>query len=161
MSSEIGLLKKFIYDQFSTIISIKQDLFGGKENKDSHTFTTPDGCYRIKFGFNMNDDYDDTVNAGIDKVKTYLSTLAKDENSEMLIEAVLKLLAKDQKGHLKASMVNQLQQMEKKSNNKEFVDAVRIIRDAYKPTRSKQYVKVWERDSKNEWKSIPLDITSV
>lgn len=107
----------------------------------------------------MIDNYDDTVDAGIAKVKEYISSLARDEQSKILVETVLKLLSKDSKGTLKASRVLQLQQMAEKSGNADFIEGVRIIRDAYRPIESKSYVRAEYKSDSGAWVSVPLGMT--
>ena len=99
------------------------------------------------------------MDAGIAKVKEYISSLARDEQSKILVETVLKLLSKDSKGTLKASRVLQLQQMAEKSGNADFIEGVRIIRDAYRPIESKSYVRAEYKSDSGAWVSVPLGMT--
>ena len=108
---------------------------------------------------NTIDNYDDTVDAGISIVKEYISSLARDENSRILVDTVMRLLAKDQKGTLKPSRVMQLRQMADKSGNARFIEGVRIIEAAYKPVQSKTFVRAEIKDENGMWKSIPLGMT--
>ncbi|MEI3423269.1 MAG: hypothetical protein V8R91_20705 [Butyricimonas faecihominis] len=55
------------------------------------------GDRRITLGNNTVDNYDDTVDAGISIVKEYISSLARDENSRILVDTVMRLLAKTKK----------------------------------------------------------------
>lgn len=123
-------------------------------------FTTSDGKLRIVLGYNVTDDYDDTVNEGIKKVHDYISSLARDEETQTLVNAVLRLLAKDGKtGTLKASRVLQLRKMAEDSRNAEFIDGVQIIEAAYRPAISKQYVKAQFKDDLNAWQNVHLGMT--
>lgn len=156
----LGAAKKRVYDEFNSALDIKADLYGVKEGQQSHMFTTRDGKLRIILGYNVTDNYDDTVNEGIKKVHNYISSLAKDSDTEMLVNAVLRLLAKDGKtGTLKASRVLQLRKMAEDSRDAEFIDGVQIIQDAYKPAISKQYVKAQYKDDLNAWQNVSLGMT--
>lgn len=156
----LGAAKKRVYDEFRSALDIKAALFGVEEGQQSHTFTSRDGKLRIILGYNVTDNYDDTVNEGIKKVHNYISSLAKDSDTEILVNAVLRLLAKDGKtGTLKASRVLQLRKMAEDSRDAEFIDGVQIIQDAYKPAISKQYVKAQYKDDLNAWQSVPLGMT--
>ena len=130
-----------------------------RSSQRSHQFINSEGTRRITIGFNVIDNYDDTVDAGIAKVKEYISSLARDEQSKILVETVLKLLSKDSKGTLKASRVLQLQQMAEKSENADFIEGVRIIRDAYRPIESKSYVRAEYKSDSGAWVSVPLGMT--
>ena len=72
---------------------------------------------------------------------------------------VLKLLAKDQKGNLKASRIIQLRKIAEESGNDRFMEGVRIIEEAYRPAISKQYIRVEIKDANGMWKNIPLGMT--
>lgn len=156
----LGAIKKRIYDEFNDALSLKNKLYGVKEGQQSHMFTSSDGKIRFILGYNVTDNYDDTVNEGIKKVSDYISSLAKDEDTRTLVSAILRLLAKDgNTGTLKASRVLQLRKMAEDSRNAEFLDGVRIIEDAYLPVMSKQYVKVQYKDEYNEWQNVSLGMT--
>ncbi len=156
----LGAAKKRIYDEFNSALEMKAELYGVEEGQQSHMFTTRDSKLRIVLGYNVTDNYDDTVNEGIKKVHNYISSLAKDSDTEILVNAVLRLLAKDGKtGTLKASRVLQLRKMAEDSRDTEFIDGVQIIQDAYKPAISKQYVKALYKDDLNEWQNVHLGMT--
>lgn len=151
--------KKAVMEQFKQALAIKGDLFGVKDGQRSHTFTNAEGNKRITLGQYCLDGYRDTVNEGIAMVKEYLASLAKDKESEALVNAVLRLMSKDQAGNLKASRVLQLRKMADDSGNERFQEGVRIIQESYQPVVSKQFIKAEVKDENNEWKSIPLGMT--
>nr|DAW46655.1 MAG TPA: Protein of unknown function (DUF3164) [Caudoviricetes sp.] len=159
VSSELAAQKRSIRNAFATVVDLKSSLYGVKDGQRSHQFINSEGTRRITIGFNVIDNYDDTVDAGIAKVKEYISSLARDEQSKILVETVLKLLSKDSKGTLKASRVLQLQQMAEKSGNADFIEGVRIIRDAYRPIESKSYVRAEYKSDSGAWVSVPLGMT--
>lgn len=137
----------------------------GKKEQDSFTFTDTKGEKRIRIGYNMNDGYLDQVEEGIAKVKAYMSSLAKDDASKELVDLVMSLLARDQKGNLKASRVIRLSQIAEKSDSDEFKEGIQIIRDAYRPTRSKLYIRASEKvkneNGESDWVDIALGLTEV
>ncbi len=92
-------------------------------------------------------------------VREYIESLAKDDNSRALVNAVMRLLAKDQKGTLKASRVLQLRKMADETGDERFQEGVRIIEESYQPTVTRQYIKAEIRGDNGEWKSIPLGVT--
>lgn len=158
-SRQLTSQKTYVREQFSSIIELKSELYDTKEGQHSHSFISADGKRRIKIGYNLVDDYDDTVNEGITKVKGFISSLAKDPETELLVDTVMQLLSKDKKGTLKASRVLQLQQMAEKSGDAMFLEGVKIIRDAYKPQESKSYIRAEYKDNNGAWCAIPLGMT--
>jgi hypothetical protein len=159
-SAHLARQKTSVYEAFSDALTLKAELFSVNMDKQrSHTFVNAEGTRRITLGSYETDAYDDTVEAGIAKVKAYIGSLAKDKDSRLLVDAILKLLARDQQGNLKASRVVQLQKMAEQSSSEEFIDGVRIIRDAYRPERSKTYIRAERKNDMGAWVSVPLGMT--
>lgn len=156
----IALAKRDVYEVFGVVLDLKSELFSKKADDNiSHTFTSSDGRRRITLGYHMLDNYDDTVNDGIAMVKGYITSLATDEKGKQLVNAVLRLLAKDQSGNLKAGRVMQLDKLALESGDKDFIEGVRIIKEAYRPIQSKQYIRAQVKGAQNEWVNVPLGMT--
>ena len=169
-SEQLAETKRRVMDTFSTLMELRKEVNeeAGRKEQDTFMFTNSAGTQRIRIGYNMNDNYLDYVEEGIAKVRAYLESLARDEQSQELIGMVLRLLARDQHGNLKASRVIQLGQLAEKSGDPEFQEGIRIIRDAYRPTRSKLFircsVKSQEPDDNGEvkgWQDIGLGLGEV
>lgn len=161
LSTAMTLLKKQIFERFNTIIDLKDDLYKTKSNRQSDTFTTEDSSVSIKLGNRINEGWDDTVEIGVQKVKDFLKTLAKDEESGALVETVMRLLSKDRKGNLKASKVLELEQMATKSKNEAFIEGIQIIKDAYRPVPSVQFIEVRYKDENGKEISLPLSMAAI
>ena len=155
------IVKEQTFQNFQSVIDIKNDLFAVKSDRQSDTFTTDDGKISIKIGNRVYEGWDDTVEVGIDKVKAYLKTLAKDEESGMLVETVMRLISKDRKGNLKASRVLELQQLAQRSGNPELIEAIEIIREAYRPVPSVQFIEVKYKDDEGKELSLPLSMSAI
>jgi hypothetical protein len=161
VSNKLSEVKKKVYDNFTAVIDLKKEVILNR-NYDtirSHTFTNTEGTKRIRLGVLMLDGYADTVEDGILKVTDYITSLAKDDNSQVLVEAVLKLLAKNQEGVLKASRVIQLRKLAEQTGDEEFIEGVRIIEDAYRPTPSKTFIRADVKDERGAWKPVSLGMT--
>ena len=72
---------------------------------------------------------------------------------------VLKLLARDSKGALKASRVLQLRKMAEESGDDRFMEGVKIIEESYQPAVSKQFVRAEVKNDNGAWVAIPLGMT--
>lgn len=161
LSETMMMAKEGTFKVFDQIITMKDDLFNSKSNRQSDTFTTEDGSISIKLGNRMYEGWDDTVEVGVEKVKRYLKTLAKDEESGNLVDTVMRLLSKDRKGNLKANKVLELEQLALKSKNDEFMEAIQIIRAAYRPVPSCQFIEVRYKDDKGNEISLPLSMSAI
>ena len=156
--------KKKVFEEFSAILEMKAEMFkmekGEDLNNQSHTFTNSKATMRIVLGSYVTDGYLDTADEGIAKVQNYIQSLASDEKSQALVKMVMRLLAKDAKGTLKASRVIQLRKMAEESGSAEFIEGVKIIEEAYQPQTSRTYLKAYIKDEKtNAWVQLPLGMT--
>lgn len=158
--------KAGIFERFHSIIAMKEELYKGsksmaKEGRFTDSFTNKAGTARVTLGFNTNDAYDDTYTAGVEKVKEYIQSLASDDKSRQLAEMVNTLLMERSKaGQLKAQNVLRLENMANESGESTFIEGMKIIRDAYRPERTKQFVKVETKDATGKFQTISLNMTN-
>lgn len=164
VSKDLENYKRTVFEEFSAILDMKGEMFKMEKGEDldnqSHTFTNSKGTMRIVLGHYVTDNYLDTVDEGIAKVQSYISSLASDKKSQALVDMVMRLLAKDAKGTLKASRVIQLRKAAEKSGAPEFIEGVKIIEESYQPIKSRTYLKAYEKNADTgAWVQIPLGMT--
>ena len=141
LSEQIKTVKNTVFSNFRAVLAMKEDVMSlTQAGQHSHTFTTSDGLMRLTLGVNTIDAYRDTVEDGIAMVRKYIESMAKDDNSRALVNAVLRLLSRDQKGTLKASRVLQLRKMAEDTGDETFIEGVKIIEESYQPSETKQYI---------------------
>lgn len=162
VSEMLKKAKDNIFGNFETILKMKAEIIGAAhDGQCSHTFTNSDSTLRIILGVNCIDGYRDTVEDGISMVKSYIESLAKDEATKSLVNAVLRLLSRDGQGNIKASRVLQLRKMAEDSGDEQFLEGVRIIEESYQPTVSKKFIRAQYKDNNGAWRYIPLGMTDV
>ena len=159
LSSFLSKVKKAAFDSFHTVIEMKNELYQVKLEQRSHSFSNNTGDKRVTVGYRTLDRYDDTAEAGIEKIKSYIESLVTEANKKT-ITIINSLLKKDDKGNLKASRVLELQKIAKDINEPLFTDGVEIIANAYKPDRSANFVSAEYKDENNNWITVPLSISS-
>ena len=166
ISEILATKKRAIIDRFRAVIRMKEELFRGtkalRDGRYTDTFTNADGTARVTVGYNTLDNYDDTYTAGVEMVNQYIESLATDAKSVQLANMVTTLLRERSKaGQLKAQNVLRLEQMASESGNETFIEGMRIIREAYRPIQSKQFVKVEQKDPlSNEWVPVSMNMTN-
>ena len=139
LSEDIKETKKTVLENFKSILDMKCEVLKVvKDDQRSHTFTNSEGTKRITLGVYVTDGYRDTVEDGI---------------------VIVKLLARDSKGTLKASRIVQLRKVAEESDNERFMEGVRIIEEAYQPAISKQFVRAEMKNEDGMWVTIPLGMT--
>lgn len=165
LSESMTQTKNAVIESFRTVIEMKNELFKGqkmlKDGRYSDSFTNSEGTERIILGYNTLDNYDDTYTAGVEMVQAYIESLASDDKSRQLADMVTALLRERSKaGQLRAQNVLRLEKMANDSKNETFIEGMRIIRDAYNPIKTKQFLKVQVKDAEtNEWKPVSLNMT--
>lgn len=160
LARSIQNIKKEVFEDFSTIVEMKEELFKVKENQKSHTFTSEDGKFSITIGNRQVDNFDDTVHAGIEKVKNYIKRITGGQRQE-LEDLINLLLKKDKNGNLKANRVLELEQIAKRINDIELSEGVNIIKESYKPVKSSTFIEASYKDENGIKRSVPLSVTGV
>ena len=160
LSQGIKETKQAVLDDFKNVIDMKADVLKlKKDGQRSDTFTNSKGDKRITVGVYTTDGYRDTVEDGIAIVKEYIEGLASDEKTKSLVKMVLRLLARDAQGTLKASRVVQLRKIAEEAGNERFMEGVQIIEEAYQPAISKQFIRAEVKNENGAWVCIPLGMT--
>lgn len=160
ISNGIKKTKKLVLNDFKNVIDMKADVLKlKKDGQRSDTFTNSKGDKRITIGVYTTDGYRDTVEDGIAIVKEYIEGLASDEKTKSLVKMVLRLLARDAQGTLKASRVVQLRKIAEEAGNERFMEGVQIIEEAYQPAISKQFIRAEVKNENGAWVSVPLGMT--
>lgn len=160
VSETIKQGKATVMENFRVVIDMKSEVMKlTKDEQRSHTFTNSEGTKRVTLGVYVTDGYRDTVEDGIAIVKEYIEGLASDAKTKSLVNMVMRLLARDAKGTLKASRVVQLRKVAEESGNERFMEGVQIIEEAYLPAVSKQFIRAEVKDENGAWKVIPLGMT--
>ena len=153
--------KRKVFAETKRLVDLKINIYGVKDDQQSHTFTTSDGQYSVTIGHRVNDGWDDTVSIGVTKVKEFLGTLVTDEKSARLIKTILRLLKPDKKGILKASRVIELANLAEEIDNPEFSEGMKIIQEAYRPMKSVTFIEASWRDENGREHNVPLSISSI
>ncbi len=161
MSEEMRRLKDEVFAEAETLIKLKEELFKTKSDRHSDQFTTSDGRITLALGNRTNDGWDDTVEVGVAKVKEFIRSLAKDDDSAALTEMVMSLLAKDRKGNLKASRVLQLREIARKSGYPALIEATDIIQGAYRPEETCQFISASWKDERGVKHTLPLSMAAM
>ncbi|MFW6370971.1 MAG: DUF3164 family protein [Bacteroidota bacterium] len=160
LSSVLSMAKAEVFNEFSTLVNMKSELYGIKPGQQSHDFTNKDGM-TVTIGSRVIDGWDDTVDSGIGIVQSYIDSLATNEETAKLVHIIHQLLKKDAKGNLKANRVLELQKLADELDDETFTEGVDIIRAAYRPVRSAFFIEASVKDSVGKRIGIPLSITSV
>lgn len=159
VSEKLAQQKAEIRKLFNKALEMKCELYGVKEGQQSHTFTDTDAQFKITVGYCVNDRYDDTAESGIAMVREYLTALGDSDKAKVAVDMCLSLLAKDSKGTLKASKIMTLRKYAVESGDENFIRGVDVIMDAYRPERSKEFIRAEYKNEIGQWVNLPLGMT--
>lgn len=159
-SNTLSKMKRLLYDSFSQVVETKREVMGAEtQGQRSHSFLSTDGTKRIIIGYYQRDGWDETVEDGIAKVRDYISSLAGDEETRKLVDIILDLLSRDGKGNLRADKVLQLDKYAESIKDARFSEGVAIIKEAYRPVRTKDFVRAQVKNAMGGWDDLPLGMT--
>ena len=154
-------VKRQVFNAIGAVVEMKGEIYGLRDKQQSHSFTTADGYCTVTIGHRVYEGWDDTANVGVAKVKEFIESMARDDNSAALVETVMRLLARDKKGNLKASRILELDRLADRVKSPAFSDAIRIIKDAYRPTPTCRFVEAAVRGENGVWRNIPLSMSAI
>ncbi|MBR5834718.1 MAG: DUF3164 family protein [Bacteroidales bacterium] len=159
LSDKLAEAKNLVFSEANAIIDMKESLYDTKVDRHSNTFTTSDGKLTLSLGYRTVDGWDDTVESGISKIKEYMKTLAKDEAGAKMYELLMELLKRDKKGNLKANALLTLEQHAQRFGDPLFLEGVAIIKAAYRPTETSQFISLIYKDEHGVKHSVPLSLS--
>lgn len=164
LSTDMATIKETVMSNFRSVIDMKTETLGlsKPQGQYTHTFTNSDSTRRITIGNYTIDSYRDTVEDGIQLVTTYIQSLARDQDSQALVKAVMQLLSRNSKGQIKASRVLQLRKIAEEVGDPQFLRGVQIIQDSYQPEISRSFVRLEVKDPNTQtWTIVPLNISNL
>lgn len=161
LSAEIAGVKTKVLENFNAALKMKSEVLKRtKDDQKSHTFTHSEGWGRVTIGRHCCDGWKDTVNDGVAIVKEACLALIKDDTTRALVNQMMRLLARDTAGNLKANKALQLRKLANELNNERLNEGITIIEESYIPSFSKTFIYAEVKDEKTgAWKSIPLGMT--
>lgn len=160
-SAALSQTKLELFNGVKDLIALKKEAYGVKDNQQSHSLTSEDGQQTIKIGYRVNDGWDDTMHAGIDKVNQFIGTLVTSPETKKLVNTINRLLQKDANGNLKSSRVLELEKIAEDYNSPILNDGIEIIRKAWQPVKSCYFIEAYFTDGTGKKQNVPLSISSV
>lgn len=158
VSQTLSNCKADTFKSFVDILKLKSMVYDVKSEQQSHTFSTDN--HTITIGYRILDAWDDSAQSGVAKVNQFIKSLAKDENSAMLVQALTMMLKPDKKGNLKASRILEMQKLANEHPFEELVEGVNIISEAHRPVRSNWFIEASIKDADGKWNPVPLSISA-
>ena len=146
-----------VFKKFHDIIALKKDVYEFDDKQASHTFTSRKGSGSITVGYNEIPGFDSTVDVGLQKIHTFISSLSKDDANRIKIEKVVSTLTKkNKKGELNPTKVIALSELKADMDDEQFSEGVDIVVASQFKTRTTMYVRGWHRVLAENGKEITI-----
>ncbi|SMG35786.1 hypothetical protein [Sphingobacterium psychroaquaticum] len=148
------------FKAFGQALEIKKELFGYNDTQASHTFSSRDGMGSIVIGYNEIIGFDGTENAGVIKIREYMTSLAADDPKRKILIRFLETFMKpNKKGELNPTRIVELVGLKQEADDEGFSEGVDIIVNAQFKTRTTTYVKGWFKRQDGEGKELKMEFT--
>jgi hypothetical protein len=154
--------KAELFANASPIFDLKKQVFGisGDEfaKQQSHSISNHDFSKTIILGHNTVDGWDmEVATAGIARVNDWLAKQASEQN-QVLVGIIRDLLKPNKEGLLKAPRVLELHNQAEKFGDKELIEAVGMIKEAYRPKKTTTFIKAKTKDEngKDIWLNLSM-----
>lgn len=160
LAESLNEIKSGIFSDFAILLDLKQQIYTisdeQMEKQGCHSFTA--GNKTIMLGQNITDGWnDDIATAGIARVNDWLTSKTTSDN-KVLVDMVRDLLRPSKDGVLKANRVLELSKRAAEIGDKELIEAVDILREAYRPKKTTSFVRAKFRNEQgiDQWLTLSM-----
>ena len=157
-------LASFKLDALQSLKSFREtmleygDLRRGEANKGS--FEIKNDHFKIVFSTQINKGFDERSEMAEDKLKIFLETFVKKRDLK-LHGLIMGLLERNTSGDLDINNINRLYKMENDFDDENWREAIRLFKESYNPTQSKEYVRFFVKGEQGEWSHLNLNFASI
>lgn len=153
-------VKDFMFSEFENFIAVSaQDydtkIGGEKGNTSLYSY---DGRFKMQMAINDNIVFDERLQVAKSLIDECLNEWTADSNDN--IKAIIgNAFQVDKEGKINTRRVLGLRSL--KISEAKWLRAMEAISDSIQVTSSKEYIRVYERDSEGKYQQIPLDFSNV
>ncbi len=157
----LGLIKSNLYNGSKDLMEIKKQVYGISddefESQQSHSISNLDYSKTIIIGHNIVDGWDkDLAASGVAKVNNWILKQITPEN-QLMANIVRDLLKPNKEGMPKAQRVLELHNQAEQSGDTELMEAVGLIKEAYRPEKTSTFIKAKMKvDGKDVWINLSM-----
>ncbi|WP_020613119.1 DUF3164 family protein [Sediminispirochaeta bajacaliforniensis] len=160
MRDVLQQFKQHIRDDIFTFISLSAEkygkIYGGK--KGNITLMSYDGKYKLVIAMNDEIVFDERLQIARELIAACInkwSTGSRDEIKVLVNDA----FQVDKSGKINTARVLGLRRLQ--INDPDWEEAMRAITDSIQVTGSKQYLRIYERNSQGKYTQVPLDVAAL
>jgi len=155
-------IRLFRKDSFSDIESLVELLREHSKRysdvKGNYTFETTDSKFKIKYSSNRLGKFDERSEEAIKHIKEFLSReFKKDSPARKLIFTLLER----NKDQLDIKQIQKLYAMEDDYTDTAWVEGIRLLKESWQDSGTKQYINFYEKDDQGKWQHISLNFSAL
>jgi aminopeptidase N len=125
--------------------------------KGNYSLTSFDKELKIEVNVQDRIEFDDQIQIAHAKIKEYLTEITEGVNSD--IQQIVNAAFQTSKGKMDVKRILSL--FELNITHKKWKEAMELIKASISRNNSKRYVKLWEKNTNGEYRSIELNFSSI
>lgn len=135
------------------------DLRNGDKNKGN--FEIKNERFKIVVSSQTLKTFDERAELAEAKIKEFLTGFVKKRDKEVF-ELVNALLERNEtNGDFDIGLINRLYKMEDKYDDQNWIDGIRMFKEAYNPSGTAKYIRFFRKTSNGGWESLVLDFAKL
>jgi len=142
MLEKLDAFKASIWKRCEILREQLLEIFDEKTDQSSWSFRTKNGDYFIRIGYNTDVKFDDSVNAGVAKIKEYIGSLADSTHANVLNEMVTLLMRPTKTGSLNPRRLLELAEKKAVIHDPLFHEGIDIILASQQKTKGSTYIEI-------------------
>jgi hypothetical protein len=135
------------------------DIKGGEKNKGN--FEIKNEHFKIQYSSAVKKEFDERADLAEEKLKLFLNGFVKKRDKK-LYGLIMGMLERNSvTGDLDINNINRLYKHENDFDDADWKDALRLFKEAYNPTTTSNYIRIYRRNENNGWDLVNLNFSSI
>jgi hypothetical protein len=156
-----NMLKDFktgVFDDLSTLYDLLKEYSSRHaDGKGNFTIESQDGDYKIEFSRQTLGSFDERADQAAFHIIDFVnSRWSGDVETKELITGILER----SKGKFDIKQIQKLYAMEAKFNDPNWLEGIRLFKEAWRPSETKDYTRFWVK-YKGEYQAVNLNFSSI
>lgn len=131
-----------------------------KGDRNKGTFEIKNEHYKIIFTNHEKKAFDERAELAEERLREFLETFVKKSNQKTyrLVKSLLERNPKS--GDYDITLINRLYALEEEFDDPNWKEAIRLFKESFSPTGTKQYARFFHKGANGEWVPIILDFAN-
>lgn len=162
LTSELAAAKTLFFtelENFRSTLLAYGEIKGGENNKGN--FELKNQNFKVQFSSALKKEFDERAELAEEKLKSFLQGFVK-KRDQKLYKVILGLLERNSvTGQLDINNINRLYKLENEFDDENWHDCIRLFKEAYNPTTTSRYIRIYKANPNNGWDLLNLNFSSI